>query len=94
MRKVIAEANDISFGAAILLVKDGYKIQRKGWNGKEQYVELATCLSSKNAAGEIINVEHQDIGNQALAFVGIRGVQIGWLASQSDMLANDWRAFR
>ena len=29
MRKVIAEANDISFGAAILLVKDGYKIQRK-----------------------------------------------------------------
>ena len=41
MRKVIAEANDISFGAAILLVKDGYKIQRKGWNGREQYVELA-----------------------------------------------------
>lgn len=29
-------------------------------------------------------------GNKALAFVGTSGVQIGWLASQSDMLATDW----
>lgn len=48
----------------------------------------------KNAAGEIINAEHLDVGSQALAFVGTRGVQVGWLASQSDMLANDWRAFK
>ena len=26
-----------------------------------------------------------------LAFVGTSGVQIGWLASQADMLADDWR---
>ena len=90
----VKEACNISFGMAIGFVKDGYKIQRKGWNGKEQYVELATCLSYKNAAGEIINAEHFDVGSQALAFVGTRGVQVGWLASQSDMLANDWRAFK
>lgn len=30
MRKVISEANDISFGAAILLVKDGYKSLPRG----------------------------------------------------------------
>ncbi len=90
----VKEACNISFGMAIGFVKDGYKIQRKGWNGKEQYVELATRLSYKNAAGEIINAEHLDVGSQALAFIGTRGVQVGWLASQSDMLANDWRAFK
>lgn len=90
----VKEACNISFGMAIGFVKDGYKIQRKGWNGKEQYVELATCLSYKNAAGDIINAEHLDVGSQTLAFVGTRGIQVGWLASQSDMLANDWRAFK
>jgi hypothetical protein len=43
-----------------------------------------------NTRGEVINAYHRDIGNQAVAFVGTRGVQLGWLASQADMLANDW----
>lgn len=30
------------------------------------------------------------IGNKAVAFVGTSGVQMGWLASQADMLAEDW----
>lgn len=30
-------------------------------------------------------------GNHAIAFVGTSGVQLGWLASQSDMLAEDWQ---
>lgn len=41
--------------------------------------------------GEIINAEHDAIGNKAIAFVGTSGVQLGWLASQADMLAEDWR---
>ncbi|MDU3109535.1 MAG: DUF2829 domain-containing protein, partial [Clostridium sp.] len=28
--------------------------------------------------------------NMAIAFVGTSGVQMGWLASQADMLAEDW----
>lgn len=44
----------------------------------------------KNASGAIVNCVHEAIGNQAFAFVGTSGVQIGWLASQADMLANDW----
>ena len=79
-----------NFGKAIEAVREGKKIQRVGWNGKNQYVELATCISYKNANGEIINVEHNNIGNTALAFVGTSGVQLGWLASQADMLADDW----
>lgn len=80
----------MTFGKALGYCKEGLRIKREGWNGKDQYVELATCISYKNADGEIINVGHKDIGNKALAFVGTRGVQLGWLASQADMLAEDW----
>lgn len=78
-------------GLAIEAAKMGKKIARAGWNGKNQYVELASCISYKNSAGEIVNVDHDAIGNKALAFVGTSGVQMGWLASQADMLADDWK---
>lgn len=81
----------LNFGLAIEAAKKGKKIQRAGWNGKGQYVELATCISYKNASGDVVNVNHDAIGNAALAFVGTSGVQLGWLASQADMLSDDWR---
>ena len=80
----------MNFGHAIELLKMGYKLQRKGWNGKKQYIEIATNISYANAGGEIVNCEHEAIGNKAIAFVGTSGVQMGWLASQADMLAEDW----
>lgn len=79
-----------SFGEAIKYLKRGMKVARKGWNGKNQYIQLATDISYKTAAGRIINCEHEAIGNKAIAFVGTSGVQMGWLASQADMLADDW----
>lgn len=81
----------MNFGNAIEAVKAGKKASRTGWNGKSQYIELATCVSYKNAAGEVVNVNHDALGNNAIAFVGTSGVQLGWLASQADMLAEDWR---
>ena len=80
----------LTFGTALAYLKDGWKVARKGWNGKGQYVELAECISYRNRVGDIVNAEHQNIGNAALAFVGASGVQLGWLASQADMLAEDW----
>ena len=79
-----------SFGEAIKYLKRGFKVKRCGWNGKDQYIELAKNISYKNSSGDIINCEHEAIGNQAIAFVGTSGVQMGWLASQADMLADDW----
>lgn len=79
-----------SFGEAIKYLKRGFKVARKGWNGKKQYIQLATGISYKIASGKIVNCEHEAIGNQAIAFIGTSGVQMGWLASQADMLANDW----
>lgn len=78
------------FGTAIEMLKNGEHVARKGWNGKNQFVELATCISYKDNTGEIVNCHHNNIGNKALAFVGTSGVQLGWLASQADMLAEDW----
>jgi len=85
------ENETTDFGQAIKLLKDGKKVARQGWNGKNQYIELAVNISYKNAEGKIINAEHEAIGNKAIAFVGTSGVQMGWLASQADMLAEDWR---
>lgn len=79
-----------SFGDAIKYLKRGMKVARKGWNGKKQYIQLATGISYKTADGDIVNCEHDAIGNMAIAFVGTSGVQMGWLASQADMLAEDW----
>lgn len=78
------------FGDAIKYLKRGLKVARKGWNGKNQYIELATNISYMNTSGQIVNCDHDAIGNRAIAFVGTSGVQLGWLASQADMLAEDW----
>ncbi len=81
----------MDLGEAIKLLKQGKRVQREGWNGKKQYIELATSISYVNTKNETINAEHDAIGNKAIAFVGTSGVQLGWLASQADMLAEDWR---
>ncbi len=82
--------DNLTFGLAIEAAKKGKRIARKGWNGKNQYVELAKAISYEGPDGAVVNAEHSAIGNQALAFVGTSGVQMGWLASQADMLADDW----
>lgn len=93
----IAGDNDIhidpgkmSFGAAIYALKRGQKVARAGWNGKDQYIELASDITYRGPTRGGISAYHKDIGSQAICFVGTRGCQIGWLASQSDMLAEDW----
>lgn len=83
----------LNFGLAIEAAKVGERIARRGWNGKGQYVELGTCFQYTSHSGDVPKstcVQHTDIGSAALVFVGTRGRQVGWLASQADMLADDW----
>ena len=84
------DVHTFTFGEAIRRLKTGQKVARKGWNGKKQYIQLATGISYKTGDDEIVNCEHDAIGNKAIAFVGTSGVQMGWLASQADMLEGDW----
>ena len=81
--------NTFSFSEAIKYLKRGFKLTRNGWNGKGQYIQLGTNISVC-MNGEIINAEHDSIGNNVIVFVGTLGIQVGWLASQADMLAEDW----
>lgn len=87
---VLGGVATFDFGEAIKYLKRGLKVKRIGWNGKNQYIELATGISYTSPVGEIVNCEHEAIGNTAIAFNGTSGVQMGWLASQADMLAEDW----
>lgn len=80
----------MNFSEALNAVKNGKKAKRAGWNGKDQFIELATNVSFVRPNGEVVNVNHKDMGNKAIVFHGTSGIQLGWLASQSDMLSEDW----
>lgn len=87
---VLGGVATFSFGDAVKYLKRGLKVKRIGWNGKNQFIQLATGISYKATDGAIVNCDHEAIGNKAIAFIGTSGVQMGWLASQADMLAEDW----
>lgn len=91
-----------SFGDAIKFLKRGLKVARKGWNGKGMYLwlkpesvikkewcrdpMLIECIEKNGgdilALGTISMYTHDSTGRNAIL--------TGWLASQSDMLCEDW----
>jgi len=79
----------MDFGSAIRALKDGKKVARQGWNGKNQYITLGDEFTYKDSSGRHEAV-HQTSGRKALVFHGTIGEQVGWLASQADMLSEDW----
>lgn len=80
----------MSFSEALVALKEGKKIARNGWNGKTQYLTLGTHVSFKDSDGTIVNHDNETIGNKAIIFHGTIGTQVGWLASQGDLLSEDW----
>lgn len=82
--------DNLNFGDALAAIKAGSRCARKGWNGKGQYIELARNISYVTSDNKVVNAMHKNIGDCAIAFVGTSGTQLGWLASQADMLAEDW----
>lgn len=82
--------NTTTFSGAIEAIKQGKKAKRQGWNGKDQYIDIGYAFSYTNNEGKIINPNHENIGSRAIIFHGTSGEQVGWLASQADMLADDW----
>jgi hypothetical protein len=68
----------MNFSGALNHAKAGSRIQRSGWNGKNMHVELVPTTS----AGVITE--------PFLAMRTAQGGLIPWLASQADLLAEDW----
>ena len=82
----------MTFSTALIELKNGKRISRAGWSGKNQFIMLAYMKSCVTEAGEeITDPSHEDIGNQFMMFFGTRGHQCGWVPSQADILAEDWR---
>jgi hypothetical protein len=89
----------MTFGAAIEAAKCGCKIARDGWNGKKMYVfyQHNTYLKEEDCNNAVLKKQAADLGEDLHMrehlnmFTAQGDVQVGWLASQSDMLSNDWR---
>jgi len=79
----------MTFGDAIEALKRGKKVARKGWNGKGQFLTLGDEFTYHDMTGTHEAV-HETSGRKAIVFHGTIGEQVGWLASQSDMLSDDW----
>lgn len=85
-----AKETNLTFGEMLKYLKRGRQCYRRGWNGKGQYIELGTAISYVDTAGYRIKTHHHTMGSKAIVFVGTQGQQVGWLASQADMLSDDW----
>lgn len=89
--ETVTDGSDgMTIGQAISALEDGKRCARKAWNGKNQYIELVYNASYIDADGKLVNAKHDTSGNKVIAFVGTSGVQLGWLASQADLLSKDW----
>lgn len=80
----------MTFSGAIMELKYGKKLKRKNWNGQDQYITIGSNISWKEPDGTIVNLENKTMGNKAIIFHDTMGCQVGWLASQGDLLSDDW----
>lgn len=79
--------NTFSFGEAIKYLKRGFKVARKGWNGKGMYLFLCFPASIEPKAE---NVEIYSARQSVAIRTADSSIVVGWNASQTDMLAEDW----
>lgn len=85
----------MKFGEALELLNDGHKITRSGWNGKRMFLylikgsELAKGL--KYGYGEY---RGEPIFDNFIVMKTANNKIVPWLASQTDMLAEDWEIIK
>ena len=88
----------MNFGQAIEALKEGKKVSRNGWNGKNMYLWLkpATTIKSDWCKDPMLKeiVDSNGGETEALGTICMKTadnkILTGWLASQTDMLSEDW----
>ena len=89
----------LTFGEAIEALKAGCKVARKGWNGKGMWVfmvpgtaeaKLVEGTPYKKAIDQPTCEILPHIDMWTVNADGRRAMLPGWLASQTDMLSDDW----
>ena len=95
-----------SFEWALLMLKHGFNMQRKNWNGKCMFVYLTTCSKVPAVHFRPDTAKHIFGDNQIEEDITIKinhhidmmtddgSITIGWAPSQVDMLAEDWQVFK
>ena len=88
-------ATGMTFGLAIEALKAGKRVARAGWNGKGMWLFFVAadggwCVPNKNY------IAHQEFAGEPhlLPWIGMKTADNGlvpWLASQTDMLTDDWQ---
>lgn len=95
----------LTFGHALELMKNGQAVQRAGWNGKGMFIYInrgskdfpddeAVPARIEGIRSELF--DHGDYGTSTrlpnINMLAATGSTVtGWLASQTDLLADDWQ---
>ena len=74
----------LSFSDALEEAKKGQAIQRSGWNGKGLRVKVQVPDENSKMTVPYLYIEYPPEGNPT------KGVRCPWLASQTDIMAEDW----
>ena len=91
----------MDFGDAIRALKGGFRVSRSGWSGKGMWLSLSGPMGSREIAFESFwsanNSEYARMNGgsaKVLPCITMKTatgeILMGWLASQTDMLAEDW----
>lgn len=99
--RAYSKIDAMTFGDALLMLKAGKRVARAGWNGKGMWLALS-CNGSRQVPYQSFWSEHnaqhaKEQGGYATVLPSITmktatgEILMGWLASQTDMLAEDWQ---
>lgn len=89
---------NMNFGEAIAALKNGKKVARTGWNGKGMFLWLKPAATVKadwckdpllKSIAETNGGEVEALGTICMKTADNK-ILTGWLASQTDMLSEDW----
>lgn len=95
----IPEEEVMDFGVALMNLKEGRRVARKGWNGKGMFLVMTSGseIPAENMrvdAARDYYTEHDVDTIKIAPHIDMKAADgtyvTGWLASQTDMLAEDW----
>jgi len=87
-------AKRFDFGLAICALKEGQKVARTGWNGKGMFLYLVPAASYPAQTGAAKAYWGENAVVPYGAYIAMKTAQenvVPWLASMTDMLAEDWQ---
>lgn len=96
--KAYRQTDGLNFGLALEAMKMGLKVARSGWNGKGMWLAIqeGSTITKDKARGGVAKML-ADEGVESIVIkrhIDMRSadgsVVVGWLASQTDMLEDDW----